>query len=170
MSQSPASLPNFPYRIQIASPCAVDWDSMSGDERVRHCSACSRRVYNLSEMNTKQVVSLISERDGDVCGRLYCRPDGTVITSDCVRGRPKPRTGYQYSIAALLTCVTASAGFCATLPWIGRKLQPIIQSWLQPDPPPTAPNTAVMGMMIAPPTAIPADGTVDFVLDMEAMQ
>jgi hypothetical protein len=36
--------------IRIASPCAADWNAMTGDERVRHCGACKKDVFNLSAL------------------------------------------------------------------------------------------------------------------------
>lgn len=33
-------------RVYIAAPCSVPWDSMEGDERIRHCQQCKLNVYN----------------------------------------------------------------------------------------------------------------------------
>jgi hypothetical protein len=70
--------------IRIASPCPADWNKMVGDERVRHCSECNLNVYNLSAMTERQVQELIAGNRGNrLCGRLYRRADGTVLTQDC---------------------------------------------------------------------------------------
>ncbi|HZU30456.1 MAG TPA: carboxypeptidase-like regulatory domain-containing protein [Candidatus Angelobacter sp.] len=70
--------------IRIASPCPADWNTMVGDDRVRHCSECNLNVYNLSMMTEQEAVQLISERQGQrLCLRLYRRSDGTVLTNDC---------------------------------------------------------------------------------------
>lgn len=70
--------------IRIASPCPVEWEKMLGDERVRHCAECNLNVYNLSAMTERQVRELIQDSRGKrLCGRLYRRADGTVLTQDC---------------------------------------------------------------------------------------
>jgi hypothetical protein len=73
-------------RLRIASPCSVDWETMSGDERMRHCQLCRLNVYNISEMTEPEVRALFTESEGRVCARLYKRADGTVITKDCPVG------------------------------------------------------------------------------------
>jgi hypothetical protein len=57
--------------IRIASPCAADWNAMTGDERVRHCGACKKDVFNLSALTRDEAELLIREKHGDLCGR-YC--------------------------------------------------------------------------------------------------
>lgn|GEM_PF-3335515 len=73
---------------RIPLPCDVPWDAMSGDERVRLCGRCSRRVYHLSAM-TRSEAAAVLERDDAACVRFYERPDGTVLTSDCPAGARK---------------------------------------------------------------------------------
>lgn len=72
--------------LRVASPCHVNWETMTGNERVRFCDSCSRHVYNLSEMTTDEVKSVIIQTEGRLCGRMYRRADGTVITRDCPVG------------------------------------------------------------------------------------
>lgn len=89
--------------IQIASPCHVSWDEMSGDERQRHCSHCNLNVYNLSEMSREEAEAFIAECEGRVCVRLYRRADGTVLTRDCPVGLAAVR-------AKLVRVAVATAG------------------------------------------------------------
>jgi hypothetical protein len=72
--------------LRVASPCRVGWETMSGDERVRHCNLCRLNVYNLSEMTADEVRGLIAKSEGGICGRLHKRADGTIITKDCPVG------------------------------------------------------------------------------------
>jgi hypothetical protein len=69
-------------RIEIPTPCSVPWDSMYGDDRTRHCGSCRKNVYNVAELTRTQAMQLIASRE-EVCVRIYRRPDGTVVTSDC---------------------------------------------------------------------------------------
>jgi hypothetical protein len=72
--------------LRVASPCSMGWENMTGDERKRFCAACELNVYNISEMTTVQVRALIGDSSGSICGRIYRRFDGTVITRDCPTG------------------------------------------------------------------------------------
>ena len=72
--------------LRVASPCHVSWDDMTGDDRVRFCSSCQLNVYNFSAMTSNEVRSMIANAEGRVCGRLYRRADGTLITQDCPVG------------------------------------------------------------------------------------
>jgi hypothetical protein len=73
--------------IRIASPCTVSWEQMAGNDQVRHCAQCNLNVYNFSEMTAQQVEQLITASNGErVCGRLYRRADGSILTSDCPVG------------------------------------------------------------------------------------
>jgi len=72
--------------LRVASPCHVSWDDMTGDERVRFCSSCRLNVYNFADMTSEEVKGLIAKSEGRICGRLYRRTDGTVLTRDCPTG------------------------------------------------------------------------------------
>jgi hypothetical protein len=73
--------------LKIASPCSVPWEQMSGDSRTRHCSQCNLNVYNFSEMTSAEIEQLIAGSGAQrLCGRLYQRADGTILTRDCPVG------------------------------------------------------------------------------------
>jgi hypothetical protein len=98
--------------LRIASPCPMNWDQMTGDNRARFCSLCNLHVYNIAELTRKQAVALISETEGRFCGRIYRRSDGTVITKDCpiglraIRRRVARTAG---AVFATLVALTSSA-------------------------------------------------------------
>jgi len=73
-------------RISIAAPCTEKWESMTGDARARHCAKCKLNVYNVSELTEAEVVGLFQKHEGQVCGRVFRRADGTVLTRDCPTG------------------------------------------------------------------------------------
>jgi hypothetical protein len=73
-------------RIRVASPCTANWEKMTGDDRVRYCDQCKLSVYNFSAMSSTEIEELLAERTGRVCGRLYQRTDGTILTKDCPVG------------------------------------------------------------------------------------
>lgn len=72
--------------LRVASPCSVGWETMTGDERVRHCNSCQLNIYNTAEMTAREVERLIERREGRLCIRLYRRADGNVLTKDCPVG------------------------------------------------------------------------------------
>jgi len=74
--------------LSIASPCAADWQSMTGDGRTRLCHLCSLTVYNVAGMSMSEVEQLLIETEYSqqkLCMRLYRRPDGTILTDECPR-------------------------------------------------------------------------------------
>jgi hypothetical protein len=68
-------------RINIASPCSADWDSMTGNREVRFCQHCSKHVNNISEMTRKQALALVARSKGRLCVRINRRPDGRIQTA-----------------------------------------------------------------------------------------
>lgn len=72
--------------MRVASPCSVGWETMTGDDRVRHCDSCRLNIYNTAEMTTKEIETLVQNHEGRLCIRLYRRADGTVLTKDCPVG------------------------------------------------------------------------------------
>ena len=77
---------NFLKNVRVASPCSVDWNTMAGDERIRHCNQCNLSVYNLSAMTEREVHQLVADHKGHLCVRFYSRQDGTVLTQNCPVG------------------------------------------------------------------------------------
>jgi len=72
--------------LRVASPCSADWKQMVGDDRVRYCSQCRLNVYNFAAMSDREVRELVATHEGRLCGRLYRRADGTMLTRDCPVG------------------------------------------------------------------------------------
>ncbi len=75
-------------RIELAAPCDVAWEAMTGDERIRHCQLCNLSVYNISEMTSREAEAFLLENIASerVCGRILRRKDGTIVTDNCPRG------------------------------------------------------------------------------------
>lgn len=109
---------DFLDRMRVASPCSVGWESMSGDERVRFCEQCRLHVYNISEMTSAEVASLITKTEEQVCARIYRRADGTVLTSDCPVGLRALRRRVSKMAGAALAAVLSlcSGAFGQTQP------------------------------------------------------
>ena len=95
--------------IRVASPCKVEWSTMSGDERVRHCGTCDKQVFNLSNMTRDEAEALLLGATGKLCGRYYQRADGTILLADCAVGvdRRKRRQALGLGGAAMLASALA---------------------------------------------------------------
>jgi hypothetical protein len=94
--------------MQIASPCTAAWDAMAGDDRVRHCGQCEKKVYNLSALTAREAADLIRANEGRLCVRLYRRHDGTVLTQDCPVGLRQRARRLWRRTAALAASLAAS--------------------------------------------------------------
>ncbi|MCA9816930.1 MAG: hypothetical protein KC652_17585 [Cyanobacteria bacterium HKST-UBA01] len=89
-------------KLYIAAPCSVPWDSMEGDDRVRHCGQCALNVYDVSKLTTKEAADLIRNKEDRLCMRLYRRADGTIITDNCPVGLRRIRDRLKLTAAAVL--------------------------------------------------------------------
>jgi hypothetical protein len=86
---------------------------MTGDERARQCARCRLTVYNLKEMTELEVRALFLKTEGRVCGRVFRRPDGTVITKDCPTGLAAVRRKAMVAVTMAIALVLAIVGFRA---------------------------------------------------------
>jgi hypothetical protein len=96
--------------IRIACPCSADWEQMAGDNRIRHCYACNLNVYNFSAFSEAEIRELLENRKERVCGRLFQRHDGTVITQNCPVGLKKVVRRISRIAGAIFSLVVPSIG------------------------------------------------------------
>lgn len=75
--------------ITIPVACPVSWDEMHGDHRTRFCDKCSQNVHDVSEMTAAEAVQLVTSGETMPCLRLFRRPDGRVMTTDCLTKRER---------------------------------------------------------------------------------
>jgi ankyrin repeat protein len=64
----------------IPAPCDADWDSMTGNNRVRFCDHCSLHVTNLSGLTRQEAISLVARSEGRLCVRFVKRGGGSVLS------------------------------------------------------------------------------------------
>jgi hypothetical protein len=62
---------------------------MHGDHRTRFCKTCNQNVHDLSELTTAEAVELVTAGEKPPCLRLFKRPDGRVMTRDCLTRRER---------------------------------------------------------------------------------
>jgi hypothetical protein len=125
--------------VQIASPCHVAWEDMTGDERRRFCKHCNLHVYNLADMARAEAEAFVNQAEGRTCIRLFRRADGTVLTRDCPVGLRAIRQRLVRAVAALvglflaLVSGTVFAGRLKNLsiPGLGRPAD-AYSEWIEP--------------------------------------
>jgi hypothetical protein len=105
--------PENVHKITIASPCSVPWDSMKGDDFIRHCGQCKLNVFNLSAMTLDEVASLLEKKEGRMCVRFFRREDGTILTQDCPVGLAAVRR------RLMLLGGTLATALVAAVQWVG---------------------------------------------------
>lgn len=143
--------------IQIASPCHVDWDEMTGDARVRHCSHCKLNVYDLSSMQRDEAEDFMRSREGRTCIRFYRRHDGTVLTRDCPVGLKAVKQRFVRAAAALAGIVVAlvtgtlfGSRLNGLKPVDFRSPRTAFAEWIEPGS--TQPEHLWMGVFVCPTT------------------
>jgi hypothetical protein len=91
--------------LSVATPCPKAWADMVGDDRIRFCDQCNLNVYNLAELTATETQQLILSSGGRVCGRLFRRADGTVLTRDCPVGLQALRKRISRKTAAVFAAL-----------------------------------------------------------------
>jgi|GEM_PF-2348185 len=67
--------------LHIAEPCSADWDQMTGDDRKRFCSSCTKHVHNVSELTEGEARELLSE-NSNLCVQYAFNREGKILFSD----------------------------------------------------------------------------------------
>src|SRR5262245_8014341 len=93
--------------LRVASPCHLSWEEMTGGHRVRFCGSCQLNVYNFSAMTADEVRALIAKSEGRICGRLYRRTDGTILTRDCPVGLRAVRRRVRRMVGAVFATLVS---------------------------------------------------------------
>lgn len=113
MTTTQRALPLFD-RIRVASPCDVPWDSMRGDDRVRHCDQCDKNVYDLSSLTRAEVERLFDAHAETPCVSYFQRADGTVLLADCPVGLARRRRRWAAFSALAVGTLVSVAGLFAS--------------------------------------------------------
>jgi hypothetical protein len=143
--------------IRIASPCDASWDEMTGDDRVRFCGSCQKNIYNLSAMTRDEAETLLAEREGSICVRLYQRADGTAIITDCPEGVRRRRRRAAFAMAGA-GAMAASAAFAVAA--MRKPEAPSLPTPIAVAPPSeTSAPTATAAATTEPPTECTATPT-----------
>lgn len=61
---------NKRYLLSIDKPCEKEWNSMSQSDVGRFCSHCSKSVVDFTQLTDSQVIKILDQNSGKLCGRL----------------------------------------------------------------------------------------------------
>jgi len=93
--------------ISIPNPCPSEWDSMTGNRRMRFCQECNKHVYNLSAMTRDEAEALVARFEGRLCARIARDAEGVILDDD-LQAAPQLISRRASPVAAAL--VTALIG------------------------------------------------------------
>lgn len=111
LNLSGQSQPDLLGSLKIAAPCNVSWESMDGDDRVRHCGQCEKNVYNISNMTKAQANEFLRATNFKACVNFYQREDGTILVDNCPIGLRRLRNQYKKVAATVGALLSLAQGF-----------------------------------------------------------
>jgi ankyrin repeat protein len=103
-------------RLTIPNPCNADWDSMSGNDRVRFCEHCSLHVNNLSAMTREEAMRLVTRSQGRICVRFIKGPSGSLLTETTERLYRIGRRASRIAAGTFTAALTLSSAVAQTKP------------------------------------------------------
>jgi hypothetical protein len=75
-----------------ATPCASQWDSMTGSGRIKFCQQCKLQVYDFATTEMPEAKEMIFKQEGKENFLLFKRKDSKFLTSDCPVGVKRKQT------------------------------------------------------------------------------
>lgn len=58
------------YLLNIQNPCDEKWNEMQPHDRGKFCMQCSKEVIDFTKLNNTEIVQVIEESKGRICGRI----------------------------------------------------------------------------------------------------
>ena len=97
------------YIIKINNPCQENWNEMTQNDKGKHCAVCAKTVVDFSKLSDNQVIKLIENSKGKVCGHFNKTQLNRTLTQTNEQANPFL---YQILAGALLlsSCDTSTKG------------------------------------------------------------
>lgn len=58
------------YKLTIKDPCGQRWNSMTKNDVGKYCSNCAKTVIDLTILSDNEIIQIIENSKGKLCGRL----------------------------------------------------------------------------------------------------
>lgn len=90
--------------------CTVPWDMMDGDDCSRTCPMCEKQVFDVGAMDSLHADDFLKEHMVKPPRlQLHRRPDGRVLSEECVVGARQRIVGRIVAAVLVVTLVAAVA-------------------------------------------------------------
>ncbi len=103
---------NNSYILNIQNPCDEKWNAMQPLDRGKFCMQCSKEVIDFTKLDNKEIVKIIEESKGRICGRMSISQLNNPVEIQSKKSRSKL---YKALTAAFLIGSTGSV-LAAPLP------------------------------------------------------
>lgn len=107
-------------QVTVLDPCPMSWDKMVGDDKVRFCGECQRKVWNFFEMTDAEVVEVMQANPERLCAQIKKTKSGQLLTKDY---RPRLKN-FRFSMLAMMIVATILSPLMFAAPRIYRWLLP----------------------------------------------
>lgn len=58
------------YKLRIDNPCSENWEKMTPTQEGKFCQSCSKNVIDFTNLSDQEILKIISNSSGRLCGRL----------------------------------------------------------------------------------------------------
>jgi hypothetical protein len=106
-------------QLEIVEPCTEHWSAMKGTSTVRHCTSCSKSVYNMSMLTEHEADAAFAARPAQVCVIYFVDADGEVVFYP---SRARRHAARHTLVAALATSALAA---CAQPTAVEKEAPPV---------------------------------------------
>jgi hypothetical protein len=83
-------------KVVIKNPCKVKWETLPSRGCERFCSYCQHEVFDLTTKSNEEIVALVMNKSGKLCGKLANRQVRKVIFQD------QPKKGFIRAVCVFL--------------------------------------------------------------------
>ena len=136
--------------LRIDRPCSQNWQNMTAVDSGKFCSHCSKTVTDFTPMSDEEILKVIRQRNGKLCGRLNTSQLNRLMIS---REEQVKHTGARKFLAGLLLLSTAGSFSYAQqtlVPPVSQTVNPptIAENELTASPGITEPTNMIRGKII----------------------
>ena len=107
------------YTIKINEPCGENWQAMTESQVGKFCSQCTKHVVDFSQLSDSEIITLIENSNGKLCGRFKQSQLDRVLT---LSKKEQTSGKYKQILAGLLVLSNATSSFGAKDSAVSKKI------------------------------------------------